>query len=69
MKYNPKVNEEAAGLKGFKAIHPLQPEGTVQGALEVLYLAERYLCEITGMDSMTFQPAAGATGSLRACCL
>lgn len=62
MKYNPKVNEEAASLKGFKAVHPLQPEETVQGSMEVLYLAEKYLCEITGMDAMTFQPAAGAHG-------
>lgn len=62
MKYNPKVNEEAAGLKGFKGVHPLQPEATVQGSMEVLYLAEKYLCEITGMDAMTFQPAAGAHG-------
>lgn len=62
MKYNPKVNEDIAALKGFKAVHPLQPEETVQGSLEVLYLAEKYLCEITGMDAMTFQPAAGAHG-------
>lgn len=62
MKYNPKVNEEIAGLKGFKAIHPLQPVSTVQGAMEALYLAETYLCQITGMDAMTFQPAAGAHG-------
>ena len=62
MKYNPKVNEEAAALKGFRGVHPLQPEATVQGSMEVLYLAEKYLCEITGMDAMTFQPAAGAHG-------
>ena len=62
MKYNPKVNEKAASLKGFTGIHPLQPEHTVQGALEVLKLAEEYLCEITGMDAMSFQPAAGAHG-------
>ena len=62
MKYNPKVNEEAASLEGFAGIHPLQPEHTVQGALKVLNLAETYLCEITGMDAMTFQPAAGAHG-------
>lgn len=62
MKYNPKVNEEAGALTGFRAVHPLQPERTVQGAMEVLYLAEKHLCEITGMDAMTFQPAAGAHG-------
>lgn len=62
MKYNPKINEEAAALPGFKKIHPLQPAHTVQGALEMLYTAESLLCEITGMDAMTFQPAAGAHG-------
>lgn len=62
MKYNPKVNEEAASLKGFTGVHPLQPENTVQGCLEVMYKAEKYLCEITGMDGMSFQPAAGAHG-------
>lgn len=62
MKYNPKVNETAAALPGFNRIHPLQPEHTVQGCLKVLKLAEEELCEITGMDAMTFQPAAGAHG-------
>ena len=62
MKYNPKVNEEAAAQKGFTRIHPLQPEHTVQGCMEVLKTSEKLLCEITGMDAMTFQPAAGAHG-------
>lgn len=62
MKYNPKVNEELARLPGFAELHPLQPEDTVQGCLEVLKLAEQALCEITGMDRMDFQPAAGAHG-------
>lgn len=62
MKYNPKINEEAAALPGFTKIHPLQPFESVQGCLEVLKLSEQYLCEITGMDAMTFQPAAGAHG-------
>jgi glycine dehydrogenase subunit 2 len=60
MKYNPKINEETAAL--FADLHPLQPAHTVQGCLEVLSLSEKYLCEITGMDAMTFQPAAGAHG-------
>ena len=64
MKYNPKVNDQIAALPGFASIHPLQPEETVQGCLEVLGLAAQYLCEITGMDDMTFQPAAGAHGEL-----
>lgn len=62
MKYNPKLNDERASLPGFTRIHPLQPEETVQGCLHVLHDAERVFCEITGMDAMTFQPAAGAHG-------
>lgn len=62
MKYNPRVNEEAATQPGFTQLHPLQPVETVQGALEVIHTAEKMLCEITGMDGMTFQPAAGAHG-------
>lgn len=62
MKYNPAVNEQAAGLRGFTAVHPLQPQETVQGCLEALYRAETLLCEVTGMAQMTFQPAAGAHG-------
>lgn len=64
MKYNPKVNDQIASLPGFASIHPLQPEETVQGCLEALDLAAQYLCEITGMNDMTFQPAAGAHGEL-----
>ncbi len=62
MKYNPRINEEIAALPGFTQIHPLAPKETVKGCLEVLALAEKHLCEITGMDRMTFQPAAGAHG-------
>ena len=62
MKYNPRVNEEAAAQPGFTQLPPLQPVETVQGALEVIHTAEKMLCEITGMDGMTFQPAAGAHG-------
>ena len=62
MKYNPKVNEAAAALPGFTDIHPLQDAKDVQGCLEVLQKSEQYLCEITGMDAMTLQPAAGAHG-------
>lgn len=64
MKYNPKVNEEIAKLPGFKSLHPLQDEELSQGALELMYNLERYLCEITGMDGFTLQPAAGAHGEL-----
>lgn len=62
MKYNPAVNEEVAALPGFQNIHPLQPEETVQGCLEVLETLGSRLCELVGMGAMTFQPAAGAHG-------
>lgn len=62
MKYNPKRNEQAARLAGFVDIHPLQPQESVQGALALMYDLERYLAEITGMDAISLQPAAGAAG-------
>ncbi len=64
MKYNPAVNEAIAAMPGFARIHPLQPVETVQGALSVMCEADRHLSAITGMDGMTFQPAAGAHGEL-----
>ena len=62
MKYNPRINDEMANQAGFAAVHPLQPKETVQGCTEALELLDKYLCEITGMDKMDFQPAAGAHG-------
>ena len=62
MKYNPSINEELSALPGFAGIHPLQPEETAQGCLEVMFEATRLLQTITGMDAMTLQPAAGAHG-------
>ena len=62
MKYNPRIDEEAAALPGFTGIHPLAPADAVKGCREVYDLAAQYLCEISGMDGMTFQPAAGAHG-------
>ena len=62
MKYNPRIDEEMAALPGFTGIHPLAPAHTVEGCREVLDTARELLCEITGMDDMTFQPAAGAHG-------
>ena len=62
MKYNPKVNEDMAALPGFTGIHPLQPNYSVQGCLEALKVTEEYLAEISGMDAVTLQPAAGAHG-------
>ncbi len=62
MKYNPKINENVARFSGFANIHPLQDESTVQGALELMYDLQEHLKEITGMDEVTLQPAAGAHG-------
>jgi glycine dehydrogenase subunit 2 len=64
MKYNPKLNEDMAMLPGFARIHPLQPEETVQGAIELMYELEQYLAEISGMARVTLQPSAGAHGEL-----
>ncbi len=64
MKYNPVANERAAALSGFADIHPYAPEETVQGALKLVLELERWLAEISGMDAVTLQPAAGAQGEL-----
>jgi len=62
MKYNPEQNNVAAANPGFSWIHPLQDVSTTQGALELMWELEQWLCEITGMDAVTLQPAAGAQG-------
>ena len=62
MKYNPRIDEEMAALPGFADVHPLSPAEDLDGMQQVLDTAAQYLCEITGMDDMTFQPAAGAHG-------
>ncbi|HKV02235.1 MAG TPA: aminomethyl-transferring glycine dehydrogenase subunit GcvPB, partial [Ktedonobacteraceae bacterium] len=64
MKYNPKLNEDMAALPGFAHIHPLQPDSTVQGAIQLFYELEQYLAEIAGMARVTLQPSAGAHGEL-----
>ncbi|MDR1381176.1 MAG: aminomethyl-transferring glycine dehydrogenase subunit GcvPB [Tannerella sp.] len=64
MKYNPRISEEMAALPGFTDIHPLQPAHTVQGCMAVFAETGKALCGITGMDAVTFQPAAGAHGEL-----
>ncbi len=69
MKYNPKVNEETASFEGFTDIHPLQPESTAQGSLEVMYELKEDLKEITGMDEIGLQPSAGAHGEFTGMCL
>jgi glycine dehydrogenase subunit 2 len=66
MKYNPKVNEKAAGMPGFAALHPMQPEATAQGALQIIHDVQAILSEICGMKATTIQPSAGAHGELLA---
>ena len=64
MKYNPKTNERQAGQPGFAGAHPLLPTSLTQGALKLMFELEGFLAEITGMDAVTLQPAAGAHGEL-----
>jgi glycine dehydrogenase subunit 2 len=64
MKYNPRVNELVAGTEGLAWAHPYQPQRLSQGAMEVMARLESSLLEITGMDAVTLQPAAGAHGEL-----
>jgi len=64
MKYNPKINDRCAGLAGLAEVHPLQEEDSLQGALQIMYEMEKYLCAITGMAAATLQPAAGSHGEL-----
>ena len=62
MKYNPRVNDAVAALSGFTRVHPLQGFENAEGCVEVLDGLSDKLCEITGMDAITLQPAAGAHG-------
>jgi len=64
MKYNPKVNEDAARLAGFAFSHPLQDPETAQGNLALMYSLQEWLCEIGGFAGISLQPAAGAHGEL-----
>ena len=66
MKYNPKRNERLAGLPGLVALHPYQPESSLQGMLELLYNSQQILAEIAGLDAVSLQPAAGAHGEFTA---
>ena len=66
MKYNPKINEEIIANPKFAHIHPKQDDYQVQGALEAMYTLQKSLCEVSGMDYMTLQPAAGAHGEITA---
>jgi glycine cleavage system P protein (glycine dehydrogenase) subunit 2 len=62
MKYNPKICEEISHWEQFTSLHPYQDESTTQGILRIMFDLEQMLCEITGMDHFTLQPAAGAQG-------
>src|SRR6202012_3537288 len=62
MKYNPRVNEFVSRLEGIAEAHPYQPESLSQGSLQIVKLLQDCLIEITGMDTITLQPAAGAHG-------
>jgi glycine dehydrogenase subunit 2 len=62
MKYNPRVNEVVARIAGFAEAHPYRPTSHAQGGMEIIELLQRCLTEITGMDAITLQPAAGAHG-------
>ncbi|MCS7025099.1 MAG: aminomethyl-transferring glycine dehydrogenase subunit GcvPB [Bryobacteraceae bacterium] len=64
MKYNPRVNEQVARIEGLAWAHPYQPESLSQGAMEIIARLEAALAEITGMDAVTLEPAAGAHGEL-----
>jgi glycine dehydrogenase subunit 2 len=64
MKYNPRINELVARIEGLAWAHPYQPEAVAQGSMEVMARLESALAEITGMDAVTLQPAAGAHGEL-----
>lgn len=66
MKYNPKINEACARLEGFAQAHPLQPEETVRGNLEVMFDLQEWLKEIGGFAEVSLQPTAGAQGELTA---
>jgi glycine dehydrogenase subunit 2 len=64
MKYNPKVNENAAALPGFTSLHPYAADAMAQGNLQLMFEMQKYLSEIFGMAEFTLQPAAGAHGEL-----
>jgi glycine dehydrogenase subunit 2 len=64
MKYNPRVNERVAALPGFRDLHPLQDEEGSQGALELMVELQEILAEVTGLDAVSLQPAAGSQGEL-----
>src|SRR5436189_2887481 len=64
MKYNPRVNERIVMLPGFRDLHPLQDEDGAQGALELMWRLQEILAEVTGLDAVSLQPAAGSQGEV-----
>jgi len=64
MKHNPRLNEKLARLSGFAQIHPMQPQSTAQGALELMYELQNWLAELTGLKGVCMAPSAGAHGEL-----
>src|SRR5204862_4395882 len=66
MKYNPRINERLVALPGFAQLHPLQEEEGAQGALEIEWRLQEILAEVTGLDAVSLQPAAGSQGELTA---
>jgi glycine dehydrogenase subunit 2 len=64
MKYNPRINERLVGLPGFADLHPLVEDDAAQGALELEWELQRFLIELTGLDAVSLQPAAGSQGEL-----
>jgi len=64
MKHNPRVNERAAALQGFRDLHPLQEDEGAQGALELMWELQQILVEVAGLPAVTLQPAAGSQGEL-----
>jgi glycine dehydrogenase subunit 2 len=64
MKYNPRINESVSRLRGLASEHPYTPQALAQGCLRILHETARCLAEITGMDAVSLQPAAGAQGEL-----
>ena len=64
MKYNPRINERVVTLPGFASLHPLQEDEGAQGALELEWRLQEILAEVTGLDAVSLQPAAGSQGEL-----
>src|SRR5438874_11889478 len=64
MKYNPRVNERVVGLPGFRDLHPLTEDDAAQGALELEWELQEILRDVTGLDAVSLQPAAGSQGEL-----